>query len=82
MSNFFDIATPEEVQHHFSITTPEMLTRLRESFAHDTDRNYGYLASLYLLRGDATQSQHCLEQIKDAQQKMDFSISLHELVDA
>lgn len=82
MKNFFDIATPEEIRLHFSITTPEFLAHLRDSLEQEKDRNYGYLASLYFGRGDETTTQYYLDQIKDEGARLDVSISLYELHEA
>ena len=84
MDNFFDIATPEEVAHHFPLAAKDAERRahLRESLAKESDRNFGYLASLYFCRGDQEKTEFYLNQIADERERLDMAITLYELREA
>lgn len=75
MTNFFDIATPEEVTARFSLdATPLTLEELAEERAYleqDSDANCEQLAGLYVDRGDYAKAQTTLESISDEVRKAD-----------
>lgn len=75
MTNFFDIATPEEVTARFSLDatplTPEELAEERAYLTQDTDANYEQLAGLYVDRGNYATAHASLDNIGDEARKAD-----------
>ena len=84
MENFFDVATPEEIGHHFpfAVKNAQELDALRRELEAEPDRNLGYLASLYYCRGDTQKADFYLAQIKDERRQLDMGMLLYECRDA
>lgn len=80
MENFFDVATPEEIGHHFpfAVKNAQELDALRRELKAEPDRNLGYLASLYYCRGDTEKADACLDRIEDEQHRLDIGMMLYE----
>lgn len=79
MENFFDIATPAEMEAHFGyMPDAGELAADRVACERDADGNFAKLASLYYDRGDEAAAQQCLEQIHDPDRKLQTSMLLYE----
>lgn len=75
MENFFDVATPEEIQELWGdeeddeTYTPEEIAQLKKMNNDDPDKNCEDLIYLYLLRKDELKALYCLNQIQDPDRK-------------
>ncbi|MEG2140956.1 MAG: hypothetical protein RRY20_09245 [Bilophila sp.] len=82
MTNFFDIATPEEVIEQFSLDdeplSPEALAAERRALEKDSDLNLSCLAFLSANRGDEQAVHQYLEQIKNDERRLETSMLLFE----
>lgn len=83
MTNFFDIATPEEVQDTLGyIPEGEELTLERESFELDADHNCVSLYLLFLERGEAEKAVSYYEQIQSPERQLEAAMLAGECVEA
>ena len=82
MTNFFDVATPQEVIQQFSLDdeplSSEELAAERRALERDGDLNLSCLAFLYADRGDEQAARQCLEQIEDDERRLETSMLLFE----
>ena len=66
MTNFFDVATPEEVEEFYGyVPTAEEIAAERDALIRDSDANASHLAYLFADRGDYAQTVVYLDQIQD-----------------
>ena len=82
MENYFDIATQEEINTHFSsgINPPSVsfLASMREALEMDSDENITTLASLYASRGDTPTMKKCLALIQSEERRLTANLLLFE----
>lgn len=83
MTNFFDIATPEEVQETLGYM-PEgaELALERKSFELDADHNCVSLYLLYLERGEAAQAASYYKQIQSPERQLEAAMLAGECMEA
>ncbi|WP_446424081.1 hypothetical protein [Mailhella sp.] len=66
MNNYYDVATPAELEEHFGyVPSPEEVSEGRDTCSRDADHNCELLAYLFADRGDFARAQKFLEQIKN-----------------
>lgn len=66
MINYFDVATPEEVEEFYGyVPTAEEIAEARDALTRDLDANAAHLAYLFADRGDYAQASLYLDQIQD-----------------
>lgn len=67
MENFFDIATPKEIENHFDDAVHDAgeMVRLRNLCASNADHNLELLTYLFVARGGFSKAQTYLDQISD-----------------
>lgn len=66
MTNFFDIATPEEVAERYEYTpSAQEIAAERSALAQNPDANFSELACLFVDRGNYAQALAYLNQIND-----------------
>lgn len=86
MTNFFDVATPEEVAVQFAsdgetLLSVEETTFARDLLNEDKDHNLVCLGLLFLSRGDKDKAHSCFDQIRDHDRQAEVSLLLGELVE-
>lgn len=81
MENFFDIATPAEIEAHFGyMPDAGELAADRAACERDADGNFSMLAVLYYFRGDEAATQRYLDKIRNPDRRLETSMSLYECV--
>lgn len=79
MENFFDVATPAEIEAHFGyLPDSEELAEDRLVCERDADGNFAKLAVLYYFRGDETLAQRYLDSIQNVERRLETSMLLYE----
>lgn len=80
MENYFDIATPEEIEERYDEKlTSEEIKELRLNLERQPDINYQYLFLLFIDRGENDKANYYLEQIKDPMIKLNATMLAYEL---
>ena len=83
MTNFFDVATPEEVEAHYGYTPEgEELAFARASFDQDKDHNLVSLYLLFLGRGDKGTAAAYYRQIESPERQLEAALLAGECVEA
>jgi hypothetical protein len=84
MENFFDIATPEELDLILGEDDPDLPTSMR-GYVHekalaqeDADYHCGLLSTLYANRDDMQRAEDYIAMIKDEERRLCASMMLHE----
>lgn len=80
MENYYDIATPAELEEHYDGSVPDAkeLARQRALCDSDPDYNLSELACLFYGRGDEAAANRCLEHIKNPERRLETSMALYE----
>lgn len=84
MTNFFDLASPQEAARHFSFDgkeplAPDDVAFERAALDKDKDRNLAYLAYLFAGRGDDKTAQSYLARISNDARRLEASMALYEV---
>lgn len=81
MENYFDIATPAEIEDHYGyMPDAEELARDHLVCEQDADGNFSMLAVLYYFRGDEAATQRYLDKIQNPDRRLETSMSLYECI--
>ncbi len=81
MTNFFDVATPAEIEDHYGYPPDaKELARDRRVCDQDADGNFSMLAVLYHFRGDKAATQRYLDKIRNPERRLETSMSLYECI--
>lgn len=79
MDNYFDIASPAELEEHYGYTpSAKEIAEDRQYCEQDADYNFQHLFWLFLDRGDTETANSYLKQIKDPQRHLDATMLAHE----
>lgn len=82
MKNFFDVATLEEINSHFSLDGSVLdvadLEYERSRLEKDMDLNLSSLAFLFDARGETEKAQTYINQIQDEDRRLETSMLLYE----
>lgn len=82
MDNFFDIATPAELEEYYGYAPEASETAAdKAAFASDPDRNLQHLFWLFLGRKNQDRADFYLNQIQDEQRKLDACMLGYDCVD-
>lgn len=83
MENFFDVATPEELESFYGyVPAKEEVAEDRNAYANDRDCNLQHLYWLYMDRGDEKTAKHYFNMIEDWQRKLDAAALVGDAVGA
>lgn len=81
MENFFDIATPEEIERHCGyVPDAKDLAERRILCEEDPDGNFSKLAILYHFRGDEAKTHEYLDKIQDRDWRLETSMLMYECI--
>lgn len=82
MENYFDIATPEELEEDYGYKpTPEQIHRDKLIYEENPDSNFQSLFWLFLQRGDSNRADIYYNKIQDPQMKLDAYLMAYECMD-
>lgn len=82
MTNFFDIASPQEVAAQFSSGMNATETDFaRKLLTKDKDHNLACLVFLFLSRGDKSKAQNYFDQIESIDRQSEVALLIGELVE-
>lgn len=79
MDNFFDIATPAELEGHYGEKpSAEEISADRAYYESDSDLNFLHLFLLFLDRGEKRTAEKYFEKIKDPERRLEATMSAYE----